>query len=61
MTSFLNKAIAAECKYLLIEHCKTNPFSTGTESSSDAQIQKINQASICISNIYTSNHFYDIC
>lgn len=65
MPSVLNKAIAPKSKYLLIEHCEANPFSIGFESSSNASIQKMKQAHICIFNIYTSNivpiHFHDIC
>ena len=64
-SAILNEALAPQCHKYVVEHCKTHPYSVGTDGSNDTGVEKMNPASIRIFDLSRSktvtNHFFDMC
>ena len=54
-----------QCHKYIVEHCKTHPYSVGTDGSNDTGVKKMNPVSVRIFDINRSNtvtnHFFDMC
>lgn len=63
-SAILNQALAPQCHKYIVEHCKTHPYSVGTDGSNDTMVEKMNLVSIRIFDINRSktvtNHFFDM-
>ena len=64
-TSIINKAFAPHCCEHLIQHCKTHPFSVGTDGSNDTGLEKMNPVCLQIFDVNRSkkvtSHFLNMC
>ena len=64
-SAILNYAMRPHCHETLVEHCKSHPFSLGTDGSNDNGLLKMNPVTIRLFDIARSkkvtSHFYDIC
>ena len=64
-SAILNEALAPQCHKYIVEHCKTHPYSVGTDGSNDTGVKKMNPVSVRIFDINRSNtvtnHFFDMC
>ena len=64
-TSIINEAFAPHCREYLIQHCKTHPFSVGTDGPNNAGHEKMNPICLQIFDVNRSkkvtSHFLNMC
>ena len=44
--AILNEVMSPQCHKYIVDHCKTHPYSVGTDGSNDTGVQKINPVSV---------------
>ena len=64
-TAIINETFGPYCHDYIVEHCKTHPFTVGTDGSNDTGIEKMNPVTIKLFDTKRSktitNHFFDMC
>ena len=62
-TFIIKKLVASECLDYIKNHCKTSPFCSGTDSSNNSGILKLNLVSLCLFDVNASKrwtHVFDM-
>ena len=63
--AIINEAFAPHCKDYIIGHCKSHPYSVGTDGSNDTGLKKMNYVTVRLFDIQRSKkvttHFLDMC
>ena len=64
-TVIINKSFAPHCVDYIVEHCKSQPYSVGTDGSNDTGVEKINPICVKIFDVNrlktVTTHFVDMC
>ena len=64
-TSIINEAFAPHFREYIIQHCKTHPFSLGTDGSNDTGLEKMNPVCLKILDVNRSkkvtSHSLNMC
>ena len=63
--AIIDEAFAPRCKDYIIGHCKSHPYSVGTDGSNDTGLKKMNPVTVRLFGIQRSkkvtNYFLDMC
>ena len=64
-TVIISKSFAPHCVDYIVEHCKSQPYSVGTDGSNDTGVEKINPICVKIFDVNrlktVTTHFVDMC
>ena len=64
--AIINEAFTPHCLSYLVEHCKSHPYSIGTDGSNDTGIEKMNPVCVNIFDVnrdtkVVTSHFLNMC